>query len=1092
MASGLFTLKQVNQAVRSGGWSGYAAPKWVEYLVVAGGGSGNAGGGGAGGLLTGIVTVATGASYTVIVGAGASAPSSYENSTNGANSSFSSIVSLGGAGGQGPAGNATIGGSGGGGSTDVGGGTLYSPTQGILGQGNSGGRGVNTTTYAKGGGGGAGTVGLPGVDSSGKGGDGGAGIASAISGSVLAYAGGGGGGSSNGSQYAGVGGGGGGVGGGGMGGSGASAKGLSGAEGTGGGGGGSSTSFAGGTNGGSGIVIVRYPGNVQFFTGGAITYAGGYIVHRFYASGTLTPTTPAVISTDYQISRSLRFNSADNAYLERTPVTAGNRRTWTWSGWLKLGTLSINQYGLFSTRDGTGNRLTFGLQADNTFTVYGTDGVATQISLVTTQVFRDPSAWYHIVFAVDTTQATASNRSRIYVNGVEITSFSASTYPTQNLELAINRVAQHGIGQYMLTGNYVNGYMSEINFIDGQQLTPSSFGLIDPNIGVWEPKAYTGTYGTNGFYLNFSDNSNVTNTTLGKDYSGNSNNWIPNNFSVAAGIGNDSVVDTPTNYGVDYGRGGTVRGNYATLNPLAKDSTVTTSDGNLTATNSVTNRGIASTIYVSTGKWYAEFTCNAAGTEDGVGILQNTLVFDGNFYQPSQLLVLRSGGNIYYSTSSALSVASWTTGDIIQVALDLDNQTVAWAKNGGAYTTAKMTSYDNHFPGQLWTFGIKNGSAGGSGVFNYSVNFGQRGWTYTPPGGFKALCTQNLPTPTIGSSSATLATQYFNPVTFTGTGAAGNAVTVGFQPDFTWIKDRVQTGGYHHILQDSVRGANKILYSNLINAETTGSGFSFTSTGFTVGTGIGDINVSGSAEVAWNWKANGAGVTNTAGTITSQVSANLTSGFSIVTYTGNSVSGATRGHGLNAVPKMIFVKGRVGTYGVDNWHVYHASLPNTQGLQLNSTAAAVESPYFWNNTSPTPTVFTTNNGSSNNFSGQTYVAYCFAEVAGFSAFGSYTGNGSNSGPFIYCGFRPAFIMIKSLGIGQWGVFDSKRNPRNGATQLLQLNNSTAEGAFSVTESPDLLSNGFRLNFSYGDYNTSNQVYIFMAFAESPFKYSLAR
>ena len=259
-------------------------------------------------------------------------------------------------------------------------------------------------------------------------------------------------------------------------------------------------------------------------------------------------------SEGYQIQRSLRFNSSDSAYLNRTPASAGNRRTFTWSGWIKLSATGIQRV-LSASSGSADDFLAF---ASDTLRFQITDSGGTPVgNLITTQVFRDYSSWYHIVVAVDTTQATASNRLKMYVNGVQVTAFSTATYPAQNTDtLALNTAVTHYLSSTGGTNRYLNGYMTEVNFIDGQALTPSSFGQTNANTGVWEPKPYAGTYGTNGFYLNFSDNSNTTATTLGKDYSGNGNNWTPNNFSVSAGAGNDSLVDVPTAWGTDTGVGG--------------------------------------------------------------------------------------------------------------------------------------------------------------------------------------------------------------------------------------------------------------------------------------------------------------------------------------------------------------------------------------------------------------------------------------------------------------------------------------------------------------------------------------------------------
>ena len=280
---------------------------------------------------------------------------------------------------------------------------------------------------------------------------------------------------------------------------------------------------------------------------------------------------PGNINTDlisgdeggYQISRSLRFNSADSAYLSRTPASAGNRKTWTWSAWVKIGNMP-STYGIFAASSSTTDYTSIYFQGQ-TLKIEDYYGGGQYVSA---QVFKDPSAWYHIVLSVDTTQATTANRVLLYVNGA-LASWGTSANWSQNLNTRINSTYAHIIGalySHSPTSSPFDGYLADIHFIDGQALTPSSFGQFDAN-GEWQPKAYTGSYGTNGFRLDFSDNSAATATTLGKDRAG-SNNWTPNNLSVTAGAGNDSLTDTPTSYGTDTGVGGEVRGNYCTWNPL--------------------------------------------------------------------------------------------------------------------------------------------------------------------------------------------------------------------------------------------------------------------------------------------------------------------------------------------------------------------------------------------------------------------------------------------------------------------------------------------------------------------------------------------
>jgi hypothetical protein len=349
-----------------------------------------------------------------------------------------------------------------------------------------------------------------------------------------------------------------------------------------------------------------------------------------------------------------------------------------------------------------------------------------------------------------------------------------------------------------------------------------------------------------------------------------------------------------------------------------------------------------------------------------------------------------------------------------------------------------------------------------------------------------------LPTPTIGATTATQAGKYFSTVLYTGNSSSQTISTVGFQADWVWVKAR--SVAYSNQAQDAVRGFNNALTTNNSSAEYSGSanyGYvsNLTSSGYDVATGsLGaqHINQNGVTYVAWNWKANGSGSTNTSGSITSTVSANTTSGFSVVTCTTQSSGTGTVGHGLGVAPAMIIVKQRANT---SDWNVYHTSIGAGGAIRLNQTSATNVSSVYWNDTAPTSTVFTFGAGFAGSAS---MVAYCFAEVAGYSKFGSYTGNGSADGTFIYTGFRPAYVLIKRTTTGgvSWVVGDSTRNPSNVANLALFPNVDYADT--SSNNLYDLTSNGIKIRTTWGDLNTSGETYIFAAFAEAPFKYSLAR
>jgi hypothetical protein len=789
----------------------------------------------------------------------------------------------------------------------------------------------------------------------------------------------------------------------------------------------------------------------------------------------------------YQIQRSLRFNSADSAYLNRTPASAGNRTTWTWSGWVKLGQISTTRALFSCVVSSTETTIYFG--ADNKLFLLDYQAGAFTGRLQTTQVFRDPSAWYHIVAVWNTTSATAGDRMRLYVNGSEITAFDIDTQPPQNTVSVLNTTNETRVGSYLGSSISFDGYMTEVNFIDGLALTPSSFGFTDAQTGVWGPSRYVGVYGTNGFYLNFSDNSNTTATTLGKDYSPNGNNWTPNNFSVSAGAGNDSLVDVPTNWGVDTGVGGTVRGNYATWNPLVVNRPTLT-NGNLDADGSDLKTAI-STIGVSTGKWYWEILIRTGTDTPNMGVTSfaNDNADPGVYLGVGRSYVSSGGGSgIYKNYTSTSTVADSdfsnanTAGAIIGFALDCDAGTLAYYVNNVlGHTDTTIATGTLLYPMTC------NFNSAANAYRNTSVNFGQRPFAYTAPSGFKALNTQNLPTPTIGATPATQAGKFFNPVLYTGTGSSLSVTGVGFQPDWVWIKER--NAAADHGIYDVVRGVQKQLESNTTGAETTETTglTAFGSDGFTVGA-LAQLNTSADTYVAWNWKANGAGVTNTAGSITSTVSANTTSGFSVVTWTGNSTNGATIGHGLGAAPSFVIVKSRNDTF---DWIVWSRSFATNNTTAFLNTTDAAGAYGVWSSTLPSSTVITLPSSSYVNGSTKTYVAYCFAEVPGYSRFGSYTGNGSTDGPFVFCGFRPAYLLVKrSDQAYDWWVFDGKRPGYNVTSNRLAPNLSDAE--YTSGTIVDFTANGFKIRDASQGWNGSGGTIVFAAFAESPQKFSLAR
>jgi hypothetical protein len=771
----------------------------------------------------------------------------------------------------------------------------------------------------------------------------------------------------------------------------------------------------------------------------------------------------------YQISRSLRFNSADSAYLNRTPGSAGNRDLWTLSFWVKRCKLGSAQ-DVFSV----GTSGTDILYFDSSDRLCLDRPGATV--LVTTQVFRDPSAWYHIVLRIDSTNGTNANKARMYVNGSEITTFSTDNRSgLTSSSFLTNTAVLHtfGVRSSNTSTNPCDIYLADIHMADGSSLDPTSFTETDAITGQLIPKAFTGSYGTNGFRLPFSDNSGTTAATLGKDAAG-SNNWTPNNFSVASGAGNDSLVDSPTGYGTDTGAGNEARGNYATLNPLASGGG-TLSNGNLDLVGPSSAYGSRfSTIGVSSGKWYCEattltntstqgFMCGVTRSFNSSYVGSNS---DGYSYHSDS-------GNKYNNGSASSYGASYASDNtVIGIALDLDAGTVTFYKNG----VSQGTAFSSLASGTYY-FGIS--------CYNTQtacINFGQRAFAYTAPSGYKALCSHNLPEPTILQGNTAMDVSLY-----TGNSSVRSITGFNFSPDFVWIKPR--SVATQHNLYDAVRGATKALFSDFTDAEATVSNglTAFNSDGFSLGSNQ-YVNDNAVTFVAWAWDAGSSTVTNTSGSISSQVRASATNGCSVVTYTGTG-SNATVGHGLGVAPSLIIGKARSFT---QVWVAGHTSIGWGNYLLLNATDASTSSANVWNNTAPTSTVFSLGTGTGLNTSSATYVAYCFAPVAGFSAFGSYTGNGSTDGPFVFTGFRPRWILVKSSSAGgDWILEDAARSNYNVVDARLFANTSDAEIS-NGNGNIDFLSNGFKLRNAHSSMNASSTTYVYAAFAEAPVKYSRAR
>jgi len=733
----------------------------------------------------------------------------------------------------------------------------------------------------------------------------------------------------------------------------------------------------------------------------------------------------------YTIDQSTRFNDDDSAYLTRTPGSASSHTTFTFSMWIKR--CQTGNMRLFSTAFGVSNKEDeIYFENLDRLQWQSFNGGSYGFRLLSKAVYRDFSAWMHIVAVLDSTNGTAADRQRLYVNGERITAFDAEVQASASYASSINNTQAHYISRYYASAVALyDGYMAEFYFIDGQALDPSSFGEVNSITGQWVPIEYTGSYGTNGFYITGEDSAD-----LGADYSGNGNDFTSSGLAT-----NDQVTDTPTN-------------NHCVMQPVwLYGSTV--SNGNLkviTANNGNPSNAFG-TVGMSSGKWYWEYTQDVGATTM-LGIVAEEWNANNYLHNLTQAyLYYAVDGNKYNNGSGAAYGASYTVGDIIGVAFDADTGSLTFYKNGvsqgEAYSGIPASTY---FPCH-----DSNSTAGHGGTFN----FGQLGFTYTPPTDFIALSTANLDDPTIA-----LPTNYFQTVLDTGANIKTTAEAL-YTDQFEWIKDRDNIN--NHQLIDSVRGTSAVLQSNTTAAETTYSAPSGNSVG-------------------WVWKANGTGSSNTDGTITSTVSANP-AGFSIVSYTGSGTD-ATVGHGLGITPKFFFGRNRTGRAAWSDWYTYHTGIGQGGYIFLNTSGVQQTSTGVWNNTAPTSSVFSLGAGSGLNYPGDAHIMYCFAEVENFSKFGSYTGNGSANGPMVNCGFLPAFVMVKALSTANgWSIVDTKRDIYNPVKAQLAANGADAEASGVAM---DFLSSGFKIRDTSAGFNTNTNSYIYMAFAESPFKTANAR
>ena len=819
----------------------------------------------------------------------------------------------------------------------------------------------------------------------------------------------------------------------------------------------------------------------------------------------------AAAAGGYQINQSLRWRGSSSIYLSQSVNSAPTTSTSaTLSFWMKAPQQN-NGYLLFDCRNGS---VDWGFQGGIKYESGfgwgdGTFGSAENATNVTNYwtlnqnssqpALRDPSAWYHVVVIWDGNNGTSTSRMQVYVNGSQ--SYFYNYYGSIGSGASCPWTRN---GYTLKVGGSSNSqfYMADLYCIDGQGLSPGNFAETDLITGAWIPKKYSGSYGNNGFYCKF--DPSATNG-IGHDHSGNGNNFSSTGFSTS-GTGTDVFNDTPTN-------------NWVTWNSVYKDykgnNIPTYSEGNLSGDTAGQSTHFFATQAIQPGDtkgYYFEITADSIDTVrtyigliDASGYSTNTEA-NGASYQYDYKAILENTGNYFdYASGTGggnpqgISGGGYGNGDTIMVAYK--NGSIWLGKNGtwlqsgnpGAGTNAIATDLDTSIAWSPY--------AGYNSSFTANFGGGANGFQYTVPTGFVALNTANLPEPTIKDGS-----KYFDTLTWTGDSSGANRTFSGlaFGPDLVWAKGRNQA--ISHQLTDIVRGAGATSLrtddTRVEGADGTSAGYlsAFTSDGFQTTSSSTNVyyNTNTYTYVAWCWDAGGAGSSNTAGTITSTVSANASAGFSIVTYTGTG-SNATVGHGLGVAPKFVIFKAR--NTASRNWRVYHhrlvvenPSFPAAGAVYLDTTNSADGAQSDFTAASSTVLNLSSGAGSLTNESSVTYVAYCFSEVEGYSKFGRYTGNGSTDGPFVFCGFRPAWLLRKSAinAADDWVIQDLRRPGYNETDDHLTSNQANTEVTNSTETGVNILSNGFKVRSSNYKTNYSGATYIFAAFAELPFKYANAR
>ena len=733
------------------------------------------------------------------------------------------------------------------------------------------------------------------------------------------------------------------------------------------------------------------------------------------------------------IANSLIFNDDDSPYMRRTPSGASNRKTFTVSFWVKRGKTGVLQ--VICTQGSDHNNATvISFDSSNRFKFSHNDSGSATYTVTTNRTFEDVSKFYHLLASVDTTQSTASDRVKLYVDGDLITSFASSSYPSQDFDLDFNSTGTIAVSGQIPSGTLYpfDGYLAEINLVDGTALTPDTFGLTDTSTGRWIPKALTGiTYGTNGFRLQFASSSN-----LGDDTGGNNHD-----FSVTNLVAGDQTTDTPTK-------------NFPTLDRFR--SALTESEGNTVGTSTGTGVRFAFSTMTfdpsdSTG-YYMEFK-----------LLQATYAVCG-FRSDTSPLPLSTSTTYVSDGYIAINYAD----DLYQDGTNVYNGSDTYSNNDiiGFYIKELNLYYSIN--------GVMQNSSNPIGTFSkpgrYRITVGHNA-NYSPYASVQIICPQSKWTYTPSGDFANYREISQDNLPETDKGISG----------LVWIKSRDTASA--HMLFDSTRGPQLRLKSDSTSAEALSQGTvtKFLKGGYAVGNQTA-VNKSGDSTVAWNWVANG-GTTasNGDGSISSTVQANTSAGFSIVKYTGTGSAG-TVGHGLSSAPEWIFGRPIEQTGGY-NWSVYHKSMTSASYyLSLNLNTAESSNSNVWG-TAPSSSVISV--GTSMSASTEPMILYCWHGVDGFSKFGKYTGNGVVDGPFVYTGFKPRWVLHKANNAASWYLYDSARETDN--PLLFPLFPDTTVAESSNIYGIDFLSNGFKLRqpTGYGGNYSGVDVY-YMAFAEHPF------